>query len=458
MSSEWKKYRFSELCDISRGASPRPIKDYISDEGMPWVKIADATSIASRFITSTNEKIKTQGVSKSKTVFPGDLILSNSATPGLPKFMDIEACIHDGWMLLRNFQNLDKNFAYWLLLNERKNLVMQGNGSVFTNLKTDILKNHEVIIPDEDLQRVIASILDSIQEKIELNTQINKTLEEMAQAIFKSWFVDFDPVKARMAALASGGSVQDAELAAMSVISGKDEDVLAQFKQDDPDAYKELAETAALFPSTMQESELGEIPEGWEVKSLNHLVGFSSDKITVSDLTERNYISTENMLQNRGGVEMARSMPTVTTVPLFKVGDILISNIRPYFKKIWYATFNGGCSNDVLVFSPKTNEISEYIFHLLYRDHFFDFMMLTSKGAKMPRGDKSAIMNYLFVCSPNKLLIHYSRTINSFIYLNNKYVNQNEILSSIRDTLLPKLLTGEIDLSSIEKDSDGAIS
>ena len=135
---------------------------------------------------------------KSVEVRPGDLILSNSATPGIPKFMGIDACIHDGWLLLRNLRNLDKQFAYYLLLHERPKLVAQGNGSVFTNLKTEILKNHLVQLPPISEQRAIAHILGTLDDKIELNRRRNQTLEAMARALFKDWFVDFGPVRAKM--------------------------------------------------------------------------------------------------------------------------------------------------------------------------------------------------------------------------------------------------------------------
>jgi type I restriction enzyme S subunit len=144
MGCEWRETRFSALCDITRGASPRPIHEWIVQDGIPWVKISDASAAGCRFIHRTNECIRREGRSKSVSVFPGDLILSNSATPGIPMFMGIEACIHDGWLLLRNLRDLDKVFAYYLLVHERPALVLQGNGSVFTNLKTEILKNHVV--------------------------------------------------------------------------------------------------------------------------------------------------------------------------------------------------------------------------------------------------------------------------------------------------------------------------
>ncbi|HHF3323251.1 restriction endonuclease subunit S [Haemophilus influenzae] len=270
--NNWKEYKFSELCDISRGASPRPIHEYITDgEGMPWVKIADATKSNSRFIEYTAERIKLSGVKKSVEVFKGDLILSNSATPGLPKFMAINACIHDGWMLLINFKNITKEFAYWLLLNERNNLVKQGTGTVFINLKTDILRNHIVKIPSIEEQNKIVSILNGIEDKIQLNTQINQTLEQIAQALFKSWFVDFDPVCAKVQALSDGISLEQAELAAMQAISGKTLEELTALSQTQPEHYAELAETAKAFPCEMVEVDGVEVPKGWEVTPLSGL-------------------------------------------------------------------------------------------------------------------------------------------------------------------------------------------
>ncbi|WP_394551022.1 restriction endonuclease subunit S [Pantoea sp. SGAir0183] len=121
-------------------------------------------------------------------------------------------------------------------------------------------------------QEKIASILKSLEDKITSNKKINQTLEQMAQALFKSWFVDFEPVKAKMAVLEAGGSQEDATLAAMAAISGKGTDALAVFEREQPEQYAELKATAELFPSEMQDSELGEIPEGWELSSLSEKI------------------------------------------------------------------------------------------------------------------------------------------------------------------------------------------
>jgi len=203
----WRWVKFSDFCEITRGGSPRPIHNYISQKGTPWVKISDATSANSRYITKTKEFIKPEGESKSRIVYPGDLIVSNSATPGLPKFLKIRACIHDGWLLLRNFNDVDKEFLYYLILVERNAIVKQGSGTIFTNLKTDILKNHRVLLPPLPEQKAIAEVLSSLDDKIELLHKQNKTLEDMAQALFRKWFVD-NPERERWEKVRLGGVVE----------------------------------------------------------------------------------------------------------------------------------------------------------------------------------------------------------------------------------------------------------
>ena len=114
----------------------------------------------------------------------------------------------------------------------------------------------------------------------------------------------------------------------------------------------------------------------------------------INDSLKETYISTENMLPNKNGVSIASNVPLSGSITSYKKSDTLVSNIRPYFKKIWYATHDGGCSNDVLVFRAKRGVSSDFVYYTLADDRFFDYSMKTSKGTKMPRGDKKSIMNY----------------------------------------------------------------
>lgn len=127
---------------------------------------------------------------------------------------------------------------------------------------------------------------------------------------------------------------------------------------------------------------------------LSDICKYAKGKIKVSFLDDNTYISTENMLPNKCGITKAVSLPSQEQTQAFMKNDVLVSNIRPYFKKIWYATFDGGCSNDVLVFRAKDGVSSRFLHYVLADDTFFDYSMATSKGTKMPRGDKKAIMEY----------------------------------------------------------------
>ena len=128
--------------------------------------------------------------------------------------------------------------------------------------------------------------------------------------------------------------------------------------------------------------------------NLSDICDYVKGKIDVAVLDEETYISTENMMPNKGGITRASSLPTVAQTQVFSAGDVLVSNIRPYFKKIWFAEYDGGCSNDVLVFRAKDGVSKRFLYYVLADDAFFDYSMATSKGTKMPRGDKTAIMKY----------------------------------------------------------------
>ena len=176
MKCEWKTKKIGEVVDIRRGASPRPIHIFLTNKGMPWVKIADATSDTSRYIRKTNEFIIDEGISKSVMVVPETLIVSNSATPGLPKIMKITACVHDGWLIFSNYKGITRDFLYYKLIDVRQKLVNQANGSVFQNLKTDIVKDFDINIPSIETQEKIVDLLSKLDDKIELNNNINNNL------------------------------------------------------------------------------------------------------------------------------------------------------------------------------------------------------------------------------------------------------------------------------------------
>ena len=174
----WEVKELGSLMTIKRGGSPRPIKDFISDKGLNWVKISDATAEDNPFLFSTKEYIKSEGLSKTVLLKKGSLILSNSATPGLPRFLELDACIHDGWLYFSDIKSLTQEYLYFFFLNIRKDLVAQGNGSVFTNLKTDIVKAQKAIVPDERAICYFDKQVKSIMNLIRYNTANSVSLKE----------------------------------------------------------------------------------------------------------------------------------------------------------------------------------------------------------------------------------------------------------------------------------------
>ena len=162
---------------------------------------------------------------------------------------------------------------------------------------------------------------------------------------------------------------------------------------------------------------------------LEEICLFRMEKTNVANLTTKTYISTENMLPNKSGIVNATSLPTVNMTQAFENGDVLVSNIRPYFKKIWKARINGGCSNDVLVFTAKDDIDSDFLYYIISDDAFFAYAMATSKGTKMPRGDKKSIMQYEVPCydiETQQKIASILKSIDEKIELNNAINNNLE--------------------------------
>lgn len=247
------------------------------------------------------------------------------------------------------------------------------------------LKNFKKIrlcLPSLQEQRRIASIVETINDKIENNIKINDNLADLLQTIYQERFGN---------------------------------DILA-------------------------------VNQG----VLSDICSYSRDKVAVSELNVITYFSTENMLSGKAGSTEATSLPTTSQTTACHKGDTLISNIRPYFKKIVYCEDKCGCSTDVLCFTPSQPCYSAYLFSTLYADKFFAFMVAGSKGTKMPRGDKQQIMTYPVVLPSEEELAGFN-TIASPL-LEQIYSNraENKRLSILRDTLLPKLMSGEINVSAVQ--------
>ena len=179
---DWSEDILGNFIEIKRGGSPRPIQDYIADSGYRWLKISDATSIQSPFILNIKEHIKESGINKTVLLKSGSLVLSNSATPGIPKILDVDSCIHDGWLYFPKSM-LSNEYLYLLFKFIRPNLVALGNGSVFTNLKTDILRNYNTILPDKETLTKFDGVVSVIFKQILYNTRENEKLIQLRDTL-----------------------------------------------------------------------------------------------------------------------------------------------------------------------------------------------------------------------------------------------------------------------------------
>ena len=216
------------------------------------------------------------------------------------------------------------------------------------------------------------------------------------------------------------------------------------------DVNRQINDNLADLLQTVYQERFGDTSLIANQGILSDICSYSRDKVAVSELNVSTYFSTENMLSGKAGSTEATSLPTTSQTTACHKGDTLISNIRPYFKKIVYCEDNCGCSTDVLCFTPSQPRYSAYLFSTLYADKFFAFMVAGSKGTKMPRGDKQQIMTYPVVLPSEAALGDFNAIALPLIDQIYSYRAENKRLSLLRDTLLTKLMSGEIDVSDIQ--------
>ena len=212
----------------------------------------------------------------------------------------------------------------------------------------------------------------------------------------------------------------------------------------------EINDNLAELLQTVYQERFGDVSAATEQGMLSDICSYSRDRVAVSELNASTYFSTENMLPGKAGATEAASLPTIPQTTACHKGDTLISNIRPYFKKIVYCEDRCGCSTDVLCFTPVQPKYAAYLFSTLYADKFFAFMVAGSKGTKMPRGDKQQIMAYPVALPSDEELDEFNKLALPILAQLHSNKAENKRLSATRDALLPKLMSGEIDVSGIQ--------
>jgi len=207
---------------------------------------------------------------------------------------------------------------------------------------------------------------------------------------------------------------------------------------------RENATLEAMAEALFHQWFIEEAKEDWEEGKLGNICDYVTEKINIGDIDKDSYITTENMCSNKQGIVKPSSVPENIKVTKYQANDALLSNIRPYFKKLWFSDRTGGCSNDVLCIRSKEETYRFFMYYTLRQDEFFDYVMLGSKGSKMPRGDKQHIMNWPIQIPPKQTLSQFNDLTSISIAKIRKNSKQKSELQITKEILLPKLMSNEI--------------
>lgn len=471
MSSEWKQVRLGDFIDSCLGKMLDQKKNkgafhpYLGNSNVRWGEFDFSNLAEMKFEDTEHERYSLK---------KGDLVVCEGGEPGrcaiwedeIPN-MKIQKALHR----IRTLPGLVAEYLYYWFLWSGKigSLEPYFTGTTIKHLTGRSLADLTITLPPVKYQEKCALVLNSLDRKITHNKKINQTLEQMVQALFKSWFVDFEPVKAKIAVLEAGGSQEDATRAAMTAISGKDANALAVFEREHPEQYAELKATAELFPSAMQDSKGKDTPEGWAVVKTEELVskigmGPFGSNIKVSTFVdegipvisgqhlkesilndgENNFVTLEhadklkssNVFSEDIIFTHAGSIGQVSIIPEFSEYDRYVISQRQFFLR-----------TDKKLTSP---------YYLLYffRSRIGQHLLLSNAsqvGVPSIARPSSHLKNIELVAPDFKLVKKFEEHCKTIINGVVQRKKQTALLKNIRDTLLPKLLSGEITLPDAEQ-------
>ena len=383
------KYLIKELMNVNRGSSPRPIIEYLSDSGYRWLKISDF-NIYDRYVYETKEFIKESGLKNTRYLPAGTLILTNSATPGIPIFLGRDMCLHDGFLYFTNIKEdiININFLYYWFLYNRNIIVNQANGSVFKNLKKDIVENFEMIVPNMEKQLKIVEILDNINNKIELNNEINNNLSEQIKSIYDEIFNEYVD-------------------------------------------YKRLDEISNVT--------IGKTPPRSEQECFT--VNKNDIKwVSISDLGKSGmFIFDTSEKLTREAIDKYN----VKVIPK----DTVILSFKLTVGRTGFTTENMATNEAIAHFDLNNKKLNNYLYCALTYFNYSDLGSTSSIATAI----NSKIVKSIKIGIPSEEQLNKFNNLTSAMF---KSIKNNEVenikLSELRDTLLPKLMNGEIDLENIE--------
>ena len=454
--NEWQTLTLADVCTvITDGAhqSPKTVS-----RGKPMASVKDLTRFgvdltsARHIATEDFEALVKQGCKP----HVGDVLIAKDGNSALDTVCTVDhpldAVLLSSVAILRpDPKCLDSVFLKFYLSSPETIDYLKSNfisGAAIPRVVLRDFKRAEIRLPSLDVQRRIAGVLQSIDSKIDLNRRINQTLEAMAQAIFKSWFVDFDPVKAKIAAKAEG---RDPLRAAMSAISGK---AGAELDALPPEQYEQLAATAALFPDEMEESEVGEVPKGWSVGTLSNFASFQNGyAFKTKDWTDSGHPVVKIGNVKPGIIDLSGcslvAHETVNGLDRFalKKGDLLVgmtgyvgeTGLVPALYSVAYLNQRVGRISTV-------NGVSDigYPFCLVRDPAYKAYAESKAHGSAQANVSGKDLMDYQAVVPDAGALKIFNAQVAKIINALLSYHEENQSLAALRDTLLPRLLSGEL--------------
>ena len=442
------KYTVQELVDLqiiekpldgNHGSIHPTSKDYVED-GIPFIMASDLSNglvnfSSCKFITEKQANTLRKGFS-----IAGDILLSHKATIGRTatvqenKYPFLVLTPQVTYYRVKDKQKLNNLYLkYYFDSQYFQSILQQWAGSGSTRAYIGITEQLKlpIILPNIDTQNEIVDIIDRLDQKIYLNTQINQTLEQIAQALFKSWFVDFDPVRAKVQALSDGMSLEQAELAAMQTISGKIPEELTALSQTQPDRYAELAETAKAFPYEMVEVDGVEVPKGWEIKPIELIL----DRLKNKQKLRKEEISFEG------------------TIPVFEQGTSILMG---YHDKD--AAFNASIDEPIFIFGDHTCitklstipfSIYQNVIPLIGKNlpTYWVYCAIQNKQTfqEYRRHWAELIVKEVVVPDNINLCQCFSKKVKELFFKIDINHQENKNLIKTRELLLPKLLNREIE-------------
>lgn len=435
MVNSWSKSTIGQLCDKGGAliqTGPFGSQLHAHDYELIGIPVIPTEAIGRR-------RLHTEGLPKVSTATAerlsrhklkeGDILFARRGAQaiGLSAIVEKE---HEGWLcgtgaiLLRlNSTDVDAKFLSFAFSSEVSMAWLKTHavGAVMPNLNEGVIRSFPLVLPPIGEQHSIAHILGTLDDKIELNRRMNETLEAMARALFKSWFVDFDPVRAK---------------AEKRQPAGMD------------------AETTALFPASFEESPLGMIPKGWRVDTIADIGENARHGIRPSDtLPATPYIGLEHMPRKSIALSEWGAAGNVTSNKFaFREGDILFGKLRPYFHKVGVAPLDGVCSTDIVVVTPMQPEWFGLLLCHLSSTDFVDAVDAASTGTKMPRTSWRDMARYKVVLPNRHISERFTKQVRPLVETIRCNIMQFRTLAALRDALLPKLLSGEIRVCEAERE------